>query len=281
MICYFCKKEIKHPPEFWQQRVAPWSCSHCGGLFGVRCNGSAYPIPEDFRPLAPLLPQKVARRFCFYSQPCNYVYALCYPTGIPFYVGVGVRDRALDHVLETRRYACSEGFPSEKNAEIAHLLESGQGVWYHFLALTADRSLAESTESFWIHHWQRRSQGGMLTNQHYPEPPPELSGLYPPAIPEDLEEPGQKIMVWQHPDIVVCPPSVAEFDKGVYPTDSVECCACGVFGHISKDMIGKHLICSSCGHYIYGMDFRERFPLKMFLHDEKIWTYRRRPPADW
>lgn len=281
MQCPSCNAEIKHPPEFWLDRVAPWCCSHCGGLYGIRNNGKGFAIPEGFRPLAPLLPEKVAKRWCYYSHPCNYVYSLCYPTGIPFYVGVGVGDRAVSHVLETKRLAQKGSLQIEKNQEIARLLSSGQEVWYHFLCLTESRQEAEETESFWINYWEIRQRGGMLTNQEYPPAEPELTEPDPPPLPEGIKEPEPKVVVFRHPDEVVCPPSQTELESGQWPHDTISCNACGSQGYISKQFAGKHLICSNCGHYTFGMYFREKFPLKLFRHEEKIWHYTQRPPKDW
>lgn len=281
MICPSCKKEITQPPAFWQDRVAPWSCSYCGELYGISNNGRAFPIPEGFRPLAPLLPEKIANRFCYYSHPCNYVYALCYSTGIPFYVGVGRGDRAMQHAAETKRLAKENALFTEKNIEISRLLSSGHGVWYHFLALTDDREQALSAESFWINYWEVRAKGGLLTNRVYPESEPELPDLQPPDPPDKdvLDQP--KILVFQHPDIVVCPPSLEDCEGQTYPYDTIECCACGSNGVVTKGMHGQHLVCSNCGHYVFGMDFRERFPHKKFAHGELIWEVRRKNPSDW
>ena len=281
MQCPNCNQEVKQPPEFWQDRIAPWSCSHCGGLYGIRNNGQFFAIPEGFRPLSPLIPEKQARRWCYYSHPCNYVYALCYPTGIPFYVGVGVRDRAIEHVLETKRLGRRGKLQFEKNQEIARLLSSGQEVWYHFLCLTDDRQLALETESFWIHYWEIRQRGGLLANLEYPHSEPELTELVPPPLPEGVEEPEPGIVVLRHPDAVVCPPTHADLEGGQWPHDTISCNACGVMGYICKEMSGKQLICSNCGHYTYGMHFREMFPLKMFRNENNVWEYRKRPPADW
>lgn len=84
--CPHCKTDLKLPPSFWADRVAPWSCSYCGGLYGISNNFTVFAVPDNFRPLSPLLSQSIANRWCYYSHPCNYVYALCYPAGIPFYL---------------------------------------------------------------------------------------------------------------------------------------------------------------------------------------------------
>jgi ribosomal protein L37AE/L43A len=281
MQCPSCKAEIKHPPAFWQDRIAPWSCSNCGGLYGIRNNGDSFGIPAGFRPLAPLLPEKQARRWCYHAHLCNYVYALCYPTGIPFYVGVGVLDRAIEHVVETRRLGKQGGLRFEKNQEIARLLSSGQGVWYHFLCLTDSRQESLETESFWINYWEMRHLGGMLTNLEYPPTDPELTKPEPPPLPDGIEEPEPRIVVFQHPDMVACPPSPEELEGGKWPHDTISCNACGSQSYISKRMAEKHLICPSCGHYTYGMHFREMFPLKMFRNENMQWEIRKRPPKDW
>lgn len=274
--CPHCKTDLKLPPSFWKDRVAPWSCSYCGGLYGISNKFTAFAIPSNFRPLSPLLSQIVANRWCYYSHPCNYVYALCYPTGIPFYVGVGKAGRAMAHLTEATRVQNSNDPPTEKHVEINYLLTTELGVWYHFLCLTKDRNQAEQTEAFWIHYWDLRSQGGMLTNISYPESQPELDDPATPELPSEVEQDDFSILTFAHPDMAVCHPSSKHRQGDSIPLAAIECMACGSEVLADQHMHNKNLICPHCGHYVYGLDFRERFPLKQFADKEFLWTYRRK-----
>lgn len=276
MHCPHCTRSVAAPPDFWRDRVAPWSCSYCGKLYGFSNNQQVFPIPEEFRPLAPLLPESIAKRWCYYAHPCNYVYALCYPTGIPFYVGLGRGKRALAHLTEAIRQNSANKPLTDKQREIAHLLTLELGVWFHFLALTKDRVVAEEAESYWIDLWGLRINGGMLANDDIPNATPSLIVDLLPKIPAEEHNETQHIETFNHPDLAVCPDSKAERDKNAVPLTHIACTACGQSNMTESSMCGKYLICWHCGHYIYGLDFRERFPLKQFADKQFVWTYRRK-----
>ena len=102
MHCPHCENEIQSPSDQWHLNT-PWHCSFCGGMFGIRLDGEVtFPLIPNMQPLAPLLGESIARRFAFYSKPNHYVYALCYSSGLPFYVGVGYGYRCFSHSTETK-----------------------------------------------------------------------------------------------------------------------------------------------------------------------------------
>jgi DNA-directed RNA polymerase subunit RPC12/RpoP len=116
----------------------------------------------------------------------------------------------------------------------------------------------------------------LLTNLAYPEPLPELTHSEPPPLPEGVSEDPAEIKVFCHPDVVVCPPANAERVGNMVPLVHIDCVACGTSSIADDAMRGKHLVCPHCGHYVFGMDFRERFPLKQFVARELVWQYRRK-----
>jgi hypothetical protein len=126
MHCPHCENTIVPPNENWDV-WSPWSCSHCGGLYGVRWDRErTYPIPSDAKPLAPLLNWDAAQTFCFYSKKLYYVYALCYPTGLPFYVGMGNNKRCFQHLNESKIWQANARW-NEKN-DIIYQLHSNERI---------------------------------------------------------------------------------------------------------------------------------------------------------
>jgi hypothetical protein len=232
----------------------PWQCSHCGGVYGI---GEAGPfgVPEDFAPLSPLLGPAIAHRWCFYSGFQNhYVYALCYGSGLPFYVGRGQKLRALAHEAETRSAKLAKR--TEKHSVIAWLKLHEEPVWYHFLALTPDVQEAIAAENHYLRTWGLRSQGGLLTNSagatssdcDYPITPPNW-----PHDDSEIQHFAEKVGKWSHavrplrsPDYVVPPPTSRALVSGAVS----RCLACGELYQFLRVMSHKKGICANCGHYL-------------------------------
>ena len=251
MHCPHCKCECKMPPNRWGA-WQPWHCSSCGGLFGLD-GDSPFPIPEKFKPLTPLLGFDIARRWCFYAGRQNaYTYALCYPTGLPFYVGSGIFERALQHESETR--SKKRKVTSPKHRAIQSIWECNEEVWYCFLGLFAKREEATFYENFFIDLWGQRHQGGILTNisgETQVECSLPLSHVGFPEEPEIMQHPDaigkwkHSIRVFHHADFVIAPP----YQGGIVTGGVGICPGCGKKGQIIRDMRDKKLLCSYCAHY--------------------------------
>ncbi len=242
MHCPHCENEIQPPSYKWHLNT-PWHCSFCGGMYGIRFDEkTTYALHESMRPLAPLLGESIARRFAFYSKPNSYVYALCYPSGLPFYVGVGSGYRCFSHSTETQNERRKRW--TEKHDTIESLLKTCEGVWYHFLAMVPDRELAASIEGYWVRKWGLRSLGGLLTNSVYPETRIEEDDYtdQPPATENDTEI----IKSFQHPDFVVTPNRWNATRSGAHAT----CFACGHKGQYTAEMRDRKVLCSNCGHFV-------------------------------
>jgi hypothetical protein len=248
--CPHCENEVTVPPDAWFA-CQPWHCSHCGELFGVGNSGIAFPVPTGFKPLCPLLGFQIAKRFGFYAAQKHYVYALCWPSGLPFYVGVGQGERCLSHELELY-HSIRPAKWTEKHDIIQGLKNSNDTVWYHFLALTSDRQKANNIEAYWISDWGIRDRGGMLTNLTIPSSPLEEPSEPAPEIPEEKlgiyqsEKNDQVIRVFTHPDY-----KVAVIDDGGNRTGAVRnCSACGKPGQFTRHMRHAKVLCGYCGHYL-------------------------------
>lgn len=246
MHCPHCENEIAVPSEAWELS-APWHCSFCGGTFGLRGDRqSAFAIPGDLRPLRPLLSDIIAQRFTFYCGPNYYVYALCYPTGIPFYVGMGNSRRCFQHVGETRRQASKGVGWSEKHDVIALMADTNESVWYHFLAMVPEREKAAEIEAYWIRKWGRRKHGGMLTNSATPESTLEDYQGLPPDVSEDGPE--EVIKSFMHPDFMVIP--VYASSRAPRSGAITRCPTCLKMGQYTAKMRHEKVMCANCGHFM-------------------------------
>lgn len=95
-----------------------------------------------------------------------YVYVLCRPDGIPFYVGKGINRRALEHELEARRaHPIGETNPFKCNV-IRKIIREGGQVQYRIDSVfdaTEQRACLER-EAALIASYRRLHEGGCLTN---------------------------------------------------------------------------------------------------------------------
>lgn len=243
MHCPHCSQSIK-PAPLWMVHHS-WHCSHCGGAYGINTHGKPFAIPDDFIPRVPLFSHSVARRWCFYAGNLPYVYALCYPNGLPFYVGSGIRLRAMAHCEETQQFETANY--AEKHRVIDELHRANVGVWYHFFGQLESRQKAYALENYYIDLWGLRSRGGILTNDA-PARGPRFDHIeYADAKPFDSGTDGKPGVVWfEHPDYIATSP-----DRIPGGCSSMRCLACGVVGYYYDETAWKKLLCSNCGHYFH------------------------------
>lgn len=238
MFCPHCEKQIPTPPDAWNW-LPPWQCSHCAGLFGVSSQHGGFRIPPTIKPLWPLFSWREARNFGFYAGKLNYVYAICYPSGLPFYVGRGSRYRACAHVDETWE------IPTERWTEKHHLIVSlsrrNESEWYHFLALVETKEEAAGIEQRYIQQWGVRHKGGLLVNHARPIAYPHIGEL--PAAPVQMKAvenvSGPRSI--HHPDLLL-----GDFGNDGMTTNCPTClkqCYCPI------SLASKRGQCPYCAHF--------------------------------
>ena len=254
MLCPHCQSTIKQPPTWAEPRL--WHCSSCGGAFGLG-ETKPYRVPLDFRPRSPLYSHSIARRWTFYAQH-PYVYALCDPDGIPFYLGSGVRDRALQHAEELQRLPKDQW--TEKHRVIERLQRRNRHVWYHFFGLFKNREEAYRQEYYYVELFGLRTAGGLLTNLSLPRRTKAdfpLTHEREPKIAEAFHQ-GNTIRLFEHCDCVVA--HSANLNNAMH---SMPCPGCGVKGYYSTEMFSKKILCGLCGHFFepYKSDGRKKTTL--------------------
>jgi hypothetical protein len=286
--CPHCNKELPQPPLSWQWSVV-WQCSHCGGAYGT-CESDdhitrrLFPIDESIEPFSPLVGNSVATKFCSYAGNDNYyVYALCYPNGLPFYIGSGRNYRATSHEEEAKNYMQGKsGRPNVlKLNAIARLLQRREPIWYHFLALVPTKKRSMEIEAAWINKLGMRVSGGILTNR------------VPPAI---IKKGAEQLAMQYESTVVNRHPALNEYDPRFRnhntinvnivpmrpeqqatvppledPTDegwdeyqrkrknrpsAIYCKACKAKGYPPRLEFGDILICWNCSHRFQIIDWR-------------------------
>lgn len=89
-----------------------------------------------------------------------YIYTLCYPNGVPFYVGKGQNNRCVSHF-----WPSSKGENLLKDNIIRKINRSGSEVRINIVLTTVDESLAHSVEEHLIGSYGRRDiRTGILAN---------------------------------------------------------------------------------------------------------------------
>lgn len=255
--CPHCESALPEPPPGWKWSL-PWQCSNCGGLYGVGLGskgrdsqelssqergGELFGIARDLRPLWPLHGWAEARRFGFHAQAKHYVYAICYPSGLPMYVGRGRKFRVCQHAEEALKLP--EGQLQEKHREIIRLRDSGEWEWYHFLALVSSEAEAARIERAYVQRWGLRSRGGMLVNRIIPDArdaiePPDLEGIPLPdtslAVAETIKDSRRQVY---HPELL---------DGYQGPQREYNCAICRGPCSVPDDLTSKIVQCPHCAH---------------------------------
>lgn len=156
-ICPHCLEGVVLPPANW---LPPWVCSSCGGLYG-QGKDRLFRVPADFEPIRFLMTFQQAHYWAHFNAGTKpYVYALCYPTGLPFYIGKGTKKRLISH----GKFVGERAPQDEKEEVIEQLQQMGLSEYYAVLVLHLTNSQALTEEAKFIIKCGRRSNGGMLTN---------------------------------------------------------------------------------------------------------------------
>lgn len=240
MRCPTCQCELPVIPQHWTH-AQPWQCSNCGGLYGVSLEDrpKAFSIPADVKPLWPLFNWREARNFGFFAQRMFYVYALCYPSGLPFYVGRGQKYRVCQHAEEAE--SLPESQRSEKHRVIVELANRNEAEWYHFLALREAASEAASIERSIVERWGIRRQGGLLVNRCIPDGESDevdLGELEPVDTTMVVRDTNRRRRV-HHPDILL---GLVGVDK------DFECGICRSPVLVPDSLMAKIVQCPHCAH---------------------------------
>ena len=240
--------------------MPPWQCSHCAGLFGVGETGW-YRIPNDIKPLWPLFSWLEAKRFGFHAYSLFYVYAICYPSGLPFYVGKGQADRVCQHVEET--WTLSKSRWSEKHGVIISLADRNESEWYHFLGLVKTESEAFGIEQRYVQRWGLRSRGGMLTNRVEPKASSYRGRL--PSAPKGTDSilTSKNPRTVHHPELLIGGGSGTRIDEN--------CVVCGGRCSIPVDFFVKVVQCPYCAHFwTPGTKKQRSEPIEFRVPNEKF-----------
>jgi hypothetical protein len=102
-----------------------------------------------------------AHHWCHFVGNGYYTYAVCYPNGLPFYVGKGKGPRMLHH----GKFNGKREPDDEKEIVIAQLQARGLTERYAVLQDDITERCAFQIEAIAIMQWGRRSDGGMLANR--------------------------------------------------------------------------------------------------------------------
>lgn len=167
MQCPECGKPVSPPAPPWRSQWPPYACGYCQAHWAPRFNHSQpFHIPPEVMPLDPLMSwQQAAKWAQFNRRP--YVYAITYPSGLPFYVGKGNGSRLMAHAAFLRLTDLWEHLRKprdEKEAVIWQLAANRDYERYAILAVCQSDTEAFDIEATAINFYGRRERGGILCN---------------------------------------------------------------------------------------------------------------------
>jgi hypothetical protein len=241
-VCPHCGASIPESPEDW---LPPWQCCSCSCLYGI-FESQVFAIPANVTRLRYLMSWDQAQVWCHYSANSPYVYALCYPTGLPFYVGKGRAQRMLAHAHFTKM---QKSAIDQKERTITALHEMGLSEAYAVLALCDSDEMALRLESTAIHQWGRRVEGRMLTNIELGEtvdpvpwnlpPPPVIAIRGNPTPTNWVIHPSLQNRAPRHRGVAIeCPSCRGEcYYPAAMRLDSVRCPICMHFFDVDADQL--------------------------------------------
>lgn len=240
--CPHCEFPVRIPPEHWRWSN-PWQCQNCGELFGIRLHRQAvFGIPNGLKPLWPLFTWMEARRFGFFATGKHYVYAICYPSGVPFYVGRGKKLRVCQHAEEAWRLP--EHRLKPKHFELRSLARSNESEWYHFMALVEDPLEAAAIEQAYVKRWRLDRSGGLLLNSVVPDGSPEVDSMDLETI--DLPDTSMVIGSERRTEKTVFHPHL--FDGNCGNPRRYTCGICRSFCLVPEKLVSQIVQCPNCAH---------------------------------
>jgi hypothetical protein len=212
-------------------------------MFGLRMHRQeVFGVPSELKPLWPLFTWMEARRFGFFASGKYYVYAICYPSGLPFYVGRGRKLRVCQHVEETWRLP--EERLKAKHRELMALSDANESEWYHFLALVSDPEEAANIERAYVQKWKRVRQGGLLLNSVTPDgsmnaEAVDVAQLDLPDTSLAVNTEGREERSVLHPEL---------FDGNCGYNRRYTCGICREFCLVPDKLVSRIVQCPNCAH---------------------------------
>lgn len=210
-------------------------------MWGVRTNGRVFAVPPNVCPLWPLMNWQQAAHWAAFHDARPYVYAITYPSGMPFYIGKGSGKRILQHAAFLR---LTDLWPtvrkpqSEKEAILWQLAINREYERYSILAICESEEHAYSFEAVAIQTYGQRARGdGILCNSTQMVETPYWPMPEAPMIDEVVSD--------GHFPWHFAPENNPRSPEGLV----VWCPRCQNPGKITRQKPVRDLQCPSCFHY--------------------------------
>ena len=262
MQCPECQAPIAVPAPPWRSQWPPYVCGQCKTQWGVRIhNAQPFVIPPDVEPLFPLMSWQQATVWAQGNAIKPYVYALCYPNGLPFYVGKGRGKRIMQHAAFLRLtdlWSEVKQPDDEKTAVIWQLAINRDYERYAILAICETDYEAFGVEAIAIKRYGRREQGGILCNATVALEAPAWPMPPAPEIPELMTN-GERPWNWS-PEVNA---------RGINVGLTVWCPRCDKPSTCARQRPVRDMRCPICFHYFELVDdwkLREWIP-QGFKHE--------------